>query len=143
MNNTGDSGYALRKYMMTPIIDAAEGSPEHHYTNMHVRTRNIVERTIGLFKSRFRCVSGQRGVLHYTPEVAASIVNACAVRHNICNKANLPVLDDEVPSSPSGRATSPAPAPPPGEDARNNPALRLGQATRQRLVQRLWEARQA
>ncbi|KAF9422083.1 hypothetical protein HW555_002104 [Spodoptera exigua] len=86
----GDSGYPLRRYMMTPVTDVTSDTPEAHYTSVHVRTRNIVERTIGLLKARFRCLLVHR-VLHYSPPVAASIVNACVVLHNICNGANIPV----------------------------------------------------
>lgn len=52
----GDSGYALRKNLMTPILNAEEGSPEGYYYSKHVSARNVVERTIGLLKARFRLV---------------------------------------------------------------------------------------
>ncbi|XP_060809927.1 putative nuclease HARBI1 [Amyelois transitella] len=89
----GDSGYAQREYMMTPIMDAAAGSPEEHYTKMHVTARNTVERTIGALKNRWRCLLGHR-VLHYHPDVAAKIINACCVLHNMCNRAHLIMEDD-------------------------------------------------
>ncbi|XP_052741355.1 putative nuclease HARBI1 [Bicyclus anynana] len=85
-----DSGYPLRKYMMTPIVNALPDTPEKHYTDLQIRTRNVIERTIGLLKARFRCLLVHR-VLHYQPRVAASIVNTCVILHNICNKANMPV----------------------------------------------------
>ncbi|KAF9787681.1 hypothetical protein SFRURICE_020248 [Spodoptera frugiperda] len=93
----GDSGYALRRYMMTPIVNTSPGSPEASYTYLHTKTRNIVERTIGLLKARFRCLLVHR-VLHYSPIVAASIVNACTVLHNICVRGNvveIPELSEE------------------------------------------------
>ncbi|KAH9635609.1 hypothetical protein HF086_012278 [Spodoptera exigua] len=52
----GYSGYPLRRYMMTPVTDVTPDTPEAHYTSVHVRTRNNVERTIGLLKARFRCL---------------------------------------------------------------------------------------
>nr|XP_013189671.1 unnamed protein product [Amyelois transitella] len=85
----GDSGYAQREYMMTPIMDAAAGSPEEHYTKMHV----TVERTIGVLKNRWRCLLEHR-VLHYHPDVAVKIINACCVLHNMCNRAHL-IMEDE------------------------------------------------
>lgn len=38
----GDSGYPLRKTMMTALLDATEGSSEAYYTNCHVKTRNVI-----------------------------------------------------------------------------------------------------
>ncbi|XP_064292643.1 putative nuclease HARBI1 isoform X3 [Plodia interpunctella] len=94
----GDSGYAQREYMMTPIVDAAAGSPEEHYTKMHVTARNTVEHTIGVLKNRWRCLLGHR-VLHYHPVVAAKNINACCVLHNMCNRAHLIMEDDENPNN--------------------------------------------
>uniref|UniRef100_A0A2H1VB94 SFRICE_022941 n=1 Tax=Spodoptera frugiperda TaxID=7108 RepID=A0A2H1VB94_SPOFR len=75
---SGDSGYTLGRYMMTQIINTSPGSPDAYYTDIHTRTRNVTERIIGLLKARFRCLLVHR-VLHYSPLVAASIVNACSV----------------------------------------------------------------
>ena len=66
---------------MTPILDAAPDTPEAYYTNLHVHARNIVERTIGLLKACFRCLLVHR-VLHYAPNVAGLIVNACVILNN-------------------------------------------------------------
>lgn len=33
-------------------------------------------------------------VLHYAPEKASSIINACTVLHNICISNNLPIIDN-------------------------------------------------
>lgn len=39
----GDSGYAQREYMMTPIINATEGSPEDYFSKKQCSARNTVE----------------------------------------------------------------------------------------------------
>ena len=49
----------------------------------HSRARTIVERTIGLFKGRWRCLDCTGGRLLYTPEKVCQIVLACAVLHNV------------------------------------------------------------
>ncbi|RVE41269.1 hypothetical protein evm_014081 [Chilo suppressalis] len=82
----GDSGYPLRKTMMTPILDAEPNSPEAYYTECHVQTRNVIERTIGVLKARFRCLLVHR-TLHYQPQMAGFFTNACVILHNICNAA--------------------------------------------------------
>ena len=49
----GDSGYALRPWLMTPL--AAVATPrEAAYNRLHKSERTIVERSIGTWKSRFR-----------------------------------------------------------------------------------------
>ena len=82
----GDSGYAQRNYLMTPITDAAHGSPEEHYTKLHCSVRNSVERTIGILKGRWRCLLLHK-VLHYEPDMVTKIINACCVLHNIDRKS--------------------------------------------------------
>ncbi|KAL0879156.1 hypothetical protein ABMA27_002950, partial [Loxostege sticticalis] len=84
----GDSGYPLRPTMMTPILNPAS-SAESHYNEVHIATRNVVERCIGVLKARFRCLLVDRK-LHYSPATAAKIVNACSVLHNIAHRANVP-----------------------------------------------------
>ncbi|CAG9124723.1 unnamed protein product [Plutella xylostella] len=39
-----DFGHTLRPWMLTPILNAAVGSPEEHYTDLNCRVRNTVER---------------------------------------------------------------------------------------------------
>jgi len=93
----GDSGYSLRPWMMTPITDAVENSPEALYNKKLIRCRSLIEQCNGLLKMRFRCLLKHR-VLHYAPPTAAKIINTCAVLHNICVSENVPMpldLNDE------------------------------------------------
>lgn len=125
--------------MMTPILNAAPESPEAYYTNKHAQTRNIIERTIGVLKARFRCLLVHR-VLHYQPHVAGCIANACVILHNICNTANLPVpelTEDEVHQEAFMQCMNFHENP---ADHRNR-ELQIGVATRQDLVARLWQLR--
>ncbi|XP_028171560.1 putative nuclease HARBI1 [Ostrinia furnacalis] len=85
----GDSGYPLRPTLMTPIINTEPDSPQEYYTELHCRTRNTVERCIGVLKSRWRCLLVDRK-LHYHPITAGLITNSCVVLHNICNATRLP-----------------------------------------------------
>ncbi|KAJ8965083.1 hypothetical protein NQ317_016113 [Molorchus minor] len=79
----GDSGYPLEPWLMTPVSNNDLTLPEQNYNTSHRSTRNVVERTIGVLKARFRCLLKHR-VLHYSPTVAAKIIYSCAVLHNIC-----------------------------------------------------------
>ncbi|XP_041979620.1 putative nuclease HARBI1 [Aricia agestis] len=85
----GDSGYLQRPYLMIPIANAEDNSPEEHYNKLHATARNSVERAIGVLKGRFRCLLAHR-VLHYAPDVAGRIITACCVLHNMCNRAGMP-----------------------------------------------------
>ncbi|XP_060809922.1 uncharacterized protein LOC132904016 [Amyelois transitella] len=140
----GDSGYPLRRYMMTPVLNAAPNTPEAHYTNLHVHTRNIIERTIGLLKARFRCLLLHRR-LHYQPEVAGSIVNSCVILHNMCNGAKLPpqelTTEERQEESRLVAIYSAHSSIPVTEGGRGNIALQQGVAVRNALIQRLWERR--
>ncbi|KAL5237402.1 hypothetical protein ACI65C_004812 [Semiaphis heraclei] len=88
----GDSGYALRPWLMTPYLDPAPRSPEALYNDSFCSIRSIIERCIGVLKMRFRCLLKHR-VLHYTPNKASKIINTCVVLHNMCIMDNVPLLD--------------------------------------------------
>lgn len=120
--------------MMTPIVDALVGSPEEYYTKLHSVARNTVERTIGVLKNRWRCLLGHR-VLHYHPDVAARIINACCVLHNLCNKARLGY--EELASN----IVQEAGAVNPPQQGGVSIELRRGVEARTNLVHQLWVAR--
>lgn len=92
----GDSGYGLQPWLLTPIVDADENTPEGRYTRGHILARNSIERCIGLLKQRFRCLIHHR-VLHYNPIKAGKIIYTCAVLHNLANAEGIepPDLDEE------------------------------------------------
>lgn len=126
--------------MLTPITDTTPGTQEAHYTSVHVKTRNVIERTIGLLKARFRCLLVHR-VLHYSPDVAASIVNACVVLHNMTNQANIPVpaLTQEETIQEASMQLHSVPDNQ-SQPSSSNRDLNEGLAARRTLVSRLWLA---
>ncbi|XP_062373197.1 putative nuclease HARBI1 [Sardina pilchardus] len=98
----GDSGYALRTWLLTPLTNP-QTDREQRYTNVHALTRSVVERAIGQLKGRWRCLDRSGGVLLYRPEKVCRIVMACGVLHNVAHQhgvplpVNVPAPDDLDP----------------------------------------------
>ncbi|KAJ3658698.1 hypothetical protein Zmor_010423 [Zophobas morio] len=86
----GDSRYQLQPYLITPVRNPADDTPEHRLNIAHRSARSCVERCIGILKARFRCLIQER-VLKYAPVKAGSIINACAILHNFMVARNLPL----------------------------------------------------
>ncbi|XP_071581600.1 putative nuclease HARBI1 [Temnothorax nylanderi] len=87
----GDSGYACRSYLLTPVL-RPERDPEVRYNTAHKKTRVIVEQLFGVWKRRFPCLyNGLRTKL----STSVSIVCATAVLHNLCIQHNLGEINEE------------------------------------------------
>lgn len=97
MHLIGDSGYPLQPWLMTPIPRPA--TPEECvYNRVHALTRCSVERCIGLLKTTFRCLLGERK-LRYGHEKAAHITYACVILHNFLFVHNFyPDIEEEAPN---------------------------------------------
>nr|CAI5854590.1 unnamed protein product [Callosobruchus analis] len=82
----GDSGYAQKRYMLTPLANPITRG-QTLYNEAHIRTRNVVERTIGIWKRRFPVLAyGLRLKL----ETVLAIIPAAAVLHNIAKNMHEP-----------------------------------------------------
>lgn len=88
----GDSGYPVRKYLITPLNNPVTQG-ETLFNEAQIRTRNVVERTFGIWKRRFPILSvGMRCSI----PLAQNIIIATAVLHNIACRNNEPVPDEPV-----------------------------------------------
>jgi hypothetical protein len=93
---------------MTPILHPAT-EPEQRYSRAQRKTRSVVERCIGVVKSRFRCIDRSGGVLQYTPEKGCKIITCAFILHNICMMYRLPLPDVPDHHEPEGDGPVPAP----------------------------------
>ncbi|KAJ8352131.1 hypothetical protein SKAU_G00236070 [Synaphobranchus kaupii] len=87
-----DSGYPLRKWLMTPLLNPANDA-EDRYNNAHIKTRNAVERCIGVLKRRWACL--QKGIT-MEPDRAAVVAGACVVLHNLTIQWKVPYEEPAV-----------------------------------------------
>lgn len=85
---SGDSGYAQQPWLFVPLPEP-QTRAEKNYNKAHRSIRNMVERCIGVLKSRFRCLCRQR-ILMYSTARAGDIIVACVVLHNIMVRAKYP-----------------------------------------------------
>ncbi|XP_052217669.1 putative nuclease HARBI1 isoform X1 [Dreissena polymorpha] len=91
----GDSGYGLRRYLLTPKQNPMTES-ERRYNNYHARGRVVIERAFGVLKSRFRCLHKSGGVLPFNPTKSSHVVVACMKLHNLCITFNVKEPQDAV-----------------------------------------------
>ena len=96
----GDRGYGIQPYLMTPFRpDDVSTAGQAKYQKAHTKTRNTIERALGLWKTRFRCVDVSGGSLQFKPSNCCTIITATAVLHNmfVVDNTAMPVNADYPP----------------------------------------------
>ncbi|XP_063771829.1 transcription termination factor 4, mitochondrial isoform X1 [Pseudophryne corroboree] len=86
----GDSGYGVKPWLLTPFDNPATNS-EIRYNLSHAATYSVMEQTIDVLKSRFRCLDNPNGVLLYNPEKVCKIIVVCCIIHNIAVLKNIDI----------------------------------------------------
>ncbi|CAC5411480.1 HARBI1 [Mytilus coruscus] len=89
----GDSGYGLKKWLMTPLMNP-NSQQEIGYNKSHCKTRNTVERAFGVLKARFSCLHKTGGSLQSNPPKCCKMIGACFRLHNKACSDGLPVPED-------------------------------------------------
>lgn len=82
----GDSAYPLKPWLVTPFRDTGNLNQAHRRFNKRISSsRQVVERSIGLIKGRFRRL---REIGVREPETIARTILAGCILHNLCIKTN-------------------------------------------------------
>ncbi|XP_055306869.1 putative nuclease HARBI1 [Sitodiplosis mosellana] len=92
----GDYGYPLLPFLMTPFEGDNLTMNQTIYNDLVVSTRTLIERTIGLLKTRFRCIMGERQLRYHQTKVS-KIVHACATLHNFLILNGFDIFNDIDP----------------------------------------------
>lgn len=87
----GDKGYPCRRYILTPVHNP-ETRAQRRYNSAHIATRNTIERTFGVLKRRFPCLSVG---LRVSVNKAIPIIIATCILHNICRSRNDMIVEHE------------------------------------------------
>lgn len=69
----GDNGYPLQQWLLKPYDRPYRSRSEQVFNRIHKSSRSLIEKIIGLFKARFRCLLGEHK-LRYDHERTAHII---------------------------------------------------------------------
>ncbi|KAL1268450.1 hypothetical protein QQF64_033813 [Cirrhinus molitorella] len=92
----GDGGYPCLKHpvaIITPYRQPVASQVEARYNRIHTKARNIIERTFGILKTRWRAIFLR--ALEIRPLFAPKVIGACCALHNIC-VATGDILEEET-----------------------------------------------
>ena len=90
---TGDSAYACKKYLLTPLQPPSREG-EMKYNAVHIQTRNTVERSFGIWKRRCPAIAlGMRTTFNTT----LAFIVATAVLYNIAIETKDNFVEADLP----------------------------------------------
>lgn len=125
----GDGGYGIRPFMMIPLRNSGNlNHAERRYQKAHIKTRNMIERTFGAFKSKFQCLMYE---LRTSLDTSLAIIMACVMLWNFI-KDNGEADEEQQDDVPQENERDLEPLP----EARNE--TEEGTIIRRRLVERFF-----
>ncbi|XP_054456751.1 putative nuclease HARBI1 [Anoplopoma fimbria] len=98
----GDGGYPCLQRpvaIMTPYRQPVASQVEARYNRHHAKARNIIERTFGILKTRWRSIFLR--ALEIRPLFAPKVIGACCILHNMCVAAG-DILEEEEEEEEEG-----------------------------------------
>ncbi|KAK7893499.1 hypothetical protein WMY93_022651 [Mugilogobius chulae] len=85
----GDGGYPCIQHpitIVTPYRQPVASQVEARFNRHHAKARNVIERTFGALKTRWRAIFLR--ALEIRPTFAPKVVGACCLLHNLCVDAD-------------------------------------------------------
>ena len=100
----GDSGCSLKRWLITerenrPISSRPITERENKFNRAHKKKRSLIERSLGILKSRWRILDHTGGTLSCSPSKVGKITIACCILPNICRRSGTPLGDKYRPDS--------------------------------------------
>ncbi|XP_029464090.1 putative nuclease HARBI1 [Rhinatrema bivittatum] len=96
----GDGSYGCKPWLLTPL-QSPHTVAKKRYSEAHGSTRNVIKRTFGVLKGRFQCLDHSGGALQYSAEKVMSIIVACCMLHNICQRFGVDAdVVENLPTDP-------------------------------------------
>ena len=89
----GDAAYPLKTWLLKPYTNRANLTAAQRVFNYRLsRARMTIESTFGHLKGRLRCHHKR---LDVSVDFASTVVTACAIMHNLCEKRHERYMDEE------------------------------------------------
>ncbi|XP_028989543.1 putative nuclease HARBI1 [Betta splendens] len=116
----GGTGYHLSKHVLTPVSDPASDI-EVRFNKAHAKIHNVVWRTLGTMRRRFRCLMQLGFAREDLLKKQSNIIKTCCVLHNIAKKFSVPpppVVGKIEPPFPAKQLSAPTQSNPEAMKAR-------------------------
>ena len=89
----GDAAYPLKAWLLKPYTNLANLTAAQRVFNYRLsRARMTIKSTIRRLKGRWRCLQKR---LDVSVDFASTVVTACAIIHNLCEKRHERYMDEE------------------------------------------------
>ena len=89
----GDAAYPLKTWLLKPYTNRANLTASQRVFNYRLsRACMTIESTFGRLKGRWRCLTKR---LDVSVDLASTVVTACAIMHNLCEKRHERYMDEE------------------------------------------------
>ena len=89
----GDAAYPLKTWLLKPYTNHANLQAAQMVFNYRLsRARMTIESTFGRLKGRWRCLQKR---LDVSVDFASTVVTACAIMHDLCEKRHERYTDEE------------------------------------------------
>ena len=89
----GDTAYPLKTWLLKPYTNHANLQAAQMVFNYRLRrARMTIESTFGRLNDRWRCLQKR---LDVSVDFASTVVTACAIMHDLCEKRHERYMDEE------------------------------------------------